>query len=347
MPRFIVHIGTHKTATTSIQRHLAHHRDTLAERGVFYPDYSIIGRKPHYAHLGMVNALSGRHKVYPVAAAEKFFAEVHRQASGYDTTVISAEPFYRHVQNDPDDGPKYDPDDYWPLRNAYIERIRDLLGGDVQIVVVFRRQAEYAHSLYQEHVKVTRYNGNFRTFLREFWYHFTFLQQAQAWDRVFPGLKAMSFDRLIRTGDAVAEFCRLLDLPVEGLEQPLRANEGLPVDLVILKRMLHRTSENKEAVRKKLERITEHLSPETQEMFRTRSFFASQDDLLKFQVSFDTDNEDLRPYLLHEDAATGPIFREGVKPGQRYGDQLNPQFLLDLLELGLQGLPEATSVLQD
>ena len=114
---------------------------------------------------------------------------------------------------------------------CYIARIRDLFG-EAQVVVVFRRQADYAQSLYQEHVKVTRYRGNFREFLNDFWYHFVFAEQARAWNAAFPGLQAMLFDRLTATGDPTAEFCRLLGLPVEGLGPVPRANEGLPVDLV-------------------------------------------------------------------------------------------------------------------
>lgn len=335
MPRLILHIGTHKTATTSIQRFLRHNQETLAARGVFYPDYSLINRKPHYAHLGMVNALSGRHKNYSPEIAETFFRKVLERVPDYDTTIISAEPFYRHVQNDPDEDPYYAPEQYWPLREAYISRIRELFG-EAQVVVVFRRQADYAQSLYQEHVKVTRYRGNFREFLRDFWFHFDFARQAQAWNAAFPGLQAMLFDRLTATGDATGEFCRLLGLPVEGLEELPRANEGLATDMVVLKRMLHRTDENKDVLREKVEQLALRMPPEVTETFKQRSFFSSARDMRQFQEGFATDNEALRPFLLHPDLpGNAPVFSSKVKDGLNFGDRIKPQVLQAMLDLSL------------
>ena len=338
MPRLILHIGTHKTATTSIQQFLFHHRETLAERGVFYPDYTLVNKKPHYAHLGMVNALSGRHKVYSVEQARRFFARVRERAVDFDTTLISAEPFNRHVMNEPEEDAFYTPEDYWPRRHAYINHIREIIG-DAEVVVVFRRQADYAQSLYQEHVKVTRYNGSFREFLNDFWFHFVFLQQARAWDTVFPGLKAMTFDRLVATGDPTAEFCRLLALPIEGLDPLPRANEGLPVDLVVLKRMLHRTSEEKEELRKKLEKMATYLPDAVIAEMKNRSFFGKMNEMKMFQSGFDIDNAALRPFLLHDLAKGEPVFPTEFRKGQHFGDWIKPAVLQAMLNLSLREQP--------
>ncbi len=45
MTRFVIHIGMHKTGTTSIQAALHGARDALAERGVLYPDLG-----PNHSH---------------------------------------------------------------------------------------------------------------------------------------------------------------------------------------------------------------------------------------------------------------------------------------------------------
>lgn len=332
MSRLILHIGTHKTATTSIQRFLRHNQAALAERGVFYPDYSLINRKPHYAHLGMVNALSGRHKNYSRELAETYFAKVRERMTDYDLTIISGEPFYRHVENDPSDDPYYEPEEYWPLRNAYIARMREVFG-EAEVVVVFRRQIDYAQSLYQEHVKVTSYRGNFKQFLQEFWFHFVFSDQANAWNAAFPGLKALSFDQLNATGDTVAEFCRLLNIPVEGLEPLPRANEGLPTDMVILKRMLHRTPVDRDRLREQIRTLAEKLPDEVQQMAQMRSFFQSAGDMQTYQDSHTANNELLRPFLVHDLADDMPIFRTNSKPGLIFGDRVKPQVLLAMLDL--------------
>jgi len=337
MPRLILHIGTHKTATTSIQQFLRRHDTTLAERGVFYPDYSLVGRGGHYAHLGMVNALMGRHKNYSQKDAEKFFGKVLERSRDFDTTIISAEPFYRHVDNDPGDSPQYKPEEYWPLRNAYIAKMRDLFG-EAEVVVVFRRQMDYAQSLYQEHVKVTSYRGTFKEFCKDFWFHFAFADQAEAWNTAFPGLRAMSFDNLLQSGNVVSEFCRLLGLPVEDLDQMPPSNEGMPVDMVVMKRMLHRTPRDREALRQDLETFAASLPEEVQSFFKSRSFFTSAREARTFQKGFTADNERLRPFLMHDLPQDKPVFGIIPKPDRNYGDRIKPPVLDALLRMSLQSL---------
>lgn len=334
MPQIILHIGTHKTATTSIQQFLRHHDATLAERGVFYPNYTLIGKGSHYAHLGMVNALSGRHKSYSTDTARKFFAKVRERAADFDTTIISAEPFYRHVDNKPGDSPYYTQEEYWPLRQAYIDKVQDIFG-DAQVVVVFRRQMDYAQSLYQEHVKVTSYRRDFRKFLSEFWFHFAFAEQAEAWASHFASLQVLNFEKLQQTGDAVGEFCRLLSLPIEGLERLPRSNEGMPVDLVTMKRTLHRVSEDRDALRAKLERLANLLPDELEPFFKTRSFFTAAREARTFQKSFTAANERLRPFLVQPHDADRPIFSVIPPRDQVYGDRIMPQVLDALLDLSL------------
>jgi hypothetical protein len=204
MGRIILHIGTHKTATTTIQHTLFENRETLLQRGVWYPSYEIIGHSPHYAHLGMVNALSGRHSSFSRADAEHFFRVVKERSQNFETTVISAEPFYRHVESETSPR-QLSHSNYWKCRNLYIERIADLIGA-AEIAVVFRRQADYAESLYQEQVKVTHYIHTFEIFLRRFWFHFDYLKQAKAWSRHFSTLRAFRFDDLVAEADPAGTF---------------------------------------------------------------------------------------------------------------------------------------------
>ena len=336
MSRLVLHIGTHKTATTSIQKFLRFNSQALAERGVFYPDYTLVNKSTHYAHLGMVNGLSGRHRNFSREVAERFFKKVLERVSDYDTTIISAEPFYRHVDNSPNEDPYYEPNEYWPLRAGYINKVRDLFG-DCEVVVVFRRQADYAQSLYQEHVKVTRYMGNFRQFLKDFWFHFAFAEQAEQWRSYFPKTRAISFDFLREADDTVLEFCRLLDLPIDDLEMPPRANEGMLMDLVILKRILHRTTIDKDLLRRRLEDLSTELPNELIDYMKKRSFFSSVKDMRSFQGQFDHENDRLRAFLAHDIYSNASVFSTEFNSDLNFGDRVKPPFLLELLELGLLG----------
>lgn len=170
MGRLILHVGTHKTGTTSIQRALALHRRRLRERGIRYPDYTGIGLPSHYAHIGVANALAEQHPQISAEDAVRFFEFVRGQVGDYSATIISAEPMYRQTLGAV--APQSAPDAaaYWEMRDAYIARLRALTG-PAEIVLVVRRQDEFAESMYQEHVKVTRYSGSFQTYLRQFWFH--------------------------------------------------------------------------------------------------------------------------------------------------------------------------------
>ena len=335
MPRLILHIGTHKTATTSIQQFLRQHDQTLAKRGVYYPNYDLIGRGGHYAHLGMANALAGRHKSYSRQTALSFFRKVREKAKDFDTTIISAEPLYRHVDNDPGDSPYYKPEEYWPLRRAFIERIHDVFG-EAEVVVVFRRQMDYAQSLYQEHVKVTGFRGCFREFLSNHWFHFVFAEQAEAWNASFPGLKAIRFDTLVDSGDAVGKFCRLLGIPADDLERRPPSNEAMAADLVIMKRMLHRVINDRDTLRTDLETLEKRLPEEFKDFSKARSFFPSAADARKFQKSFNDSNERLLPFLLDPPPADQPVFSVIPKPDRNYGDRIMPEVLNALLRMSLQ-----------
>lgn len=342
MPRLILHIGTHKTATTSIQHFFSDHHKVLASRGLFYPGYDLIGKKPHYAHLGMVNALVGQHKSYTPAEARAFFTAVRDRMADHDITLISAEPLYRHVMSDtPSSGAERDPEAYWPARMRFIEHIHDLLG-PAEVVVVFRRQADYAQSLYQEHIKVTQYDRPFAEFLRDFWFHFAFAEQARAWDSVFPGLRALRFDKMVASGDAVGEFCRLLDLPVAGLPEAARHNEAMPADLVILKRIMQGASSRDEAARR-IAQIEPLLNPEMLKNLEPRSFFASPEDREAYQRGFDDSNAELRRHFVAEHAAgDDPVFPASFRPGGHFGDSPHPRVMAAVLRLaGEGGRPEA------
>lgn len=340
MARLILHIGTHKTATTSIQKYLSEHREALAARGVFYPSYDLIGKKPHYAHLGMINALSGQHRSYTASDAKRFFREVVERSVDYDTTIISAEPIYRHV--DAEGGaPNYAPETYWASRKAYIARLRDLFG-PAEIVVVFRRQAEYAQSLYQEHVKVTRYRSPFREFLSDFWFHFVFADQVRAWADAFPVVRAMTFEKLTQTGDPVGEFARLLQLPVDGLAPARRFNEALPVDFVVMKRILQSVFPDGEDLRAKLEAIAASIGNDALKRVEPRSFFASQQARVKFQQQFDAENEALKPWLIQSFDEKESTFPTTYPEDSHFGDSIHPRVLGMVVTLAAEAAPQTS-----
>jgi hypothetical protein len=135
-PSCFVHVGTHKTGTTAIQRFLAGNRERLALDGLYYPRTGWLS-----------GALPGHHNVASELAGDRFdraagtlgdvVAEIARARPR--NACLSSENFeYLHVRDDA----------LAALRDAIVA-----IGYRPRIVVYVRAQDEYAESLYAELVK--------------------------------------------------------------------------------------------------------------------------------------------------------------------------------------------------
>lgn len=234
MGRVVVHIGTHKTGTTSIQKSLAEHRAALLQQGVLYPDYTMLKLGKHYAHIGMANALAGQHQKYTVQDAENFFKLTRSISDSMAVTLLSAEPFYRQVLSKNSPQNIKTSQEYWLARDKYIARFRQLIG-PAEIILVVRRQEDFAESMYQEQIKVTKYSKDFRTYLEKFWFHFNYADQADAWASHFPSVKIIPFYKI--QGEHITKnFLSLAGIRAKNIQDGKLQNVGLPQDGVILKR---------------------------------------------------------------------------------------------------------------
>jgi hypothetical protein len=316
MGRLFLHIGTHKTGTTTIQRSLSASRTQLLERGIVYPDYSAIGLPAHYAHLGVANALAGEHDVITVAQAEAFFAHVAVEtAGGKSDAIVSAEPMWRQVLSSTPPYAMNRAGEYWEARDRYIGKLADLVG-DATIVVVVRRQAEFSQSMYQEHVKVTRYKEDFEFFLRDFWFHFDYLGQYQAWKRRFPNVMIVRYDDI--AGPTITKrFLNRIGLKPGRLKSVAATNVGLSTDAVVIKRLLNHSSRSKADIENTAKMIDRKISELG--LGNKRSFFSSWKAMARFQLSLEDDNVLLAKLSGHE-----RLFDDiAESTGTSFGDFLN------------------------
>jgi hypothetical protein len=147
MTRLILHVGTHKTGTTSVQGTLDRMREELRRSGVHYPDASAFLGGPRDAHHAFAHAMNGAERK-AMRNAQRFIRHLRREAGRRDTVVISAEAMYRHVHHD-----FKGTDDYWGGRRAYLAGIAKALSGfQVEVVLFLRRQDRFTESLYSETV---------------------------------------------------------------------------------------------------------------------------------------------------------------------------------------------------
>lgn len=327
--RLLFHIGTHKTATTSIQHYLHQNSALMASRGILYPSYDLIGAKPHYAHLGMSNALVGEHHRYDRAQAELFFRTVAERSKDYDLTILSAEPAYRQTAVDDFPG-DHSEETYWTRRMAYIQRLADLMP-DAEIVIVFRRQAEYAQSLYQETVKKQTYGKGFRAFLKSQAANLDYISQTKAWAKAFPSLQVMTFEELVRTGEVEKAFCEGLGISTEGFSEPERQNEGMHGQLVLLKRLINSFAKSNDDALARTERIATMLGPDRLKAIGKCSFFGSIEAEASFQAKFQSDNQMLADFCSDADFASRTICQTDMRPKDVFGEKPDPRILRPLL----------------
>lgn len=130
MRKCFVHIGTHKTGTTSIQSALENSRLPLAKHGFLYPKTGI--SPGHFGHHNIAWELADDHRFRPDnGTVDDLLKEIDQ--TDHDV-IISSEDFECAA--------------HWPERfENFIMRLRQH-ALDVIMVAYFRNQIDYARSLY-------------------------------------------------------------------------------------------------------------------------------------------------------------------------------------------------------
>jgi hypothetical protein len=218
MPRYIIHIGPHKTGTSYLQAAFAACRDQLEQRGVWYPDTWSENLGHHKLAAELRAGISQR----PLFLA--------MNASRYDTVLLSAE-------------------DLADLRSERIAELRELIGTSaVRVVFYCRRWSELVPSGWQETIK----HGSTST-LPEFLtphainpdgsnilnYGHTIRRFAEHFG--LANISLVSYSNLVDSGaDLWPHFCRLfLNWPDPPKPQRQRVNESMILPEVELIRVLN------------------------------------------------------------------------------------------------------------
>lgn len=211
--RLRFHIGSLKTGTTAIQTTLDRDRTRLAAAGIHYPGTSPEFSPTRSNHNRVAHAVASRGLRDRIGRA-LFFRRLRRQARGFDLTLLSAEPVYRHVLGHP---VPTEEDAWFAAHEAYLRRLHgDLTGFDVEIVVYFRRPADYAVSLYKEIVSKAR-RGPMPDFLpaaERFGPHFAYPRHIALLRAVFGKVETLGYEEETARG-LIAGFYRGI-----GLEPP-------------------------------------------------------------------------------------------------------------------------------
>jgi hypothetical protein len=207
-PRLVLHVGTHKTGTTSIQRALFDSREFDRSRGLIYPLPSLAVTKARRSHHFLAHYLQ-RYGEVERAAVDKFRAEILEMEPLGQTIVISAEPFYRHVAGmDWTSAEWSDPKKYWPARVEYLKRVRRWLSPFETTVLLFlREQGAFATSLAGELTRKNEWSGSADDFrFRHSPQLFDYDRQRTLLRKHLGPVTTVDYDDALRTGGSVPAF---------------------------------------------------------------------------------------------------------------------------------------------
>jgi glycosyl transferase family WbsX/glycosyl transferase family 2 len=264
--RIFLHVGQHKTGTTSIQGALAAQRDELADCGVLYPETGC----PEWADLAQhllpwsvlrrpeaLPALHEHKANFAAGDADRLWERLHAEiaSAGADTVVISSEEF------DVLDGAEI------KAVGARLDRY------DVTPVIFLRRTSHVLESNYRTSVIHMGYEGDIRAFAQASRSRTDAHGMVCDWRSIARDGEAVivSYDEPDAQRDAVAAFLRAIGLEVLAARtgQPqARLNRSSPAFICEIARFLRQGHMDEASIdqwRREIEQV--HLPADSSERY--------------------------------------------------------------------------------
>lgn len=232
MSRLFLHVGIHKTGTTAIQTFAAANRQKLFERGLWYPDYMPISDLRQKGHHAFGHSLSGPGYKLSIGQS-KALVEYWREKAKENKhdLFLSAEAMSRQLIGKPEER-------WIEKRRSYVKILAELLDSfEVSVVIVLRRQDNFARSMYQEYINGGPRSGtrwadadlrgeslwalsftSFRKVLAASILHY--LDNLMLFEEMFGQPKVLLFEDLTKTSQLSSSFLEELGLNTEGLVDP-------------------------------------------------------------------------------------------------------------------------------
>ena len=203
--KLLIHIGSPKTASTSIQRFCGLNRDLMRTEGFFYPPTP--DGKPVFHFLARALAKGTKD------IAERFLTEAHAQAQKKNchSVIISAESLFglapfsmefqpsRHLDNE-----------YWEQQKCFVEDLKETCGAyeSVEIICYLRAQDEFVASLYHQRIQSgAKIEEDFEDFVRARRGAFDYERRIAIWASVFGRnhINLKNFGAV--KADVIRDFC--------------------------------------------------------------------------------------------------------------------------------------------
>lgn len=203
--RLIVHAGTHKTGTTSLQRSLFEGREFYFSNGFIYPQL----KQCKFSH----NIFAHRIAISTSKELGCLKDEVMSCASENRTLIISSEEFSVRTMKTPH-WFGFREGDYEDSRYKYLQRMKYIFDGfdEIDLFLCFRRHDEYAESLYATNLMSGLFNWSFHDFIFNCAPIFDFKKTESGLREFFPNVNVINFHEI--SGAVVKSMLRRMGLPV-------------------------------------------------------------------------------------------------------------------------------------
>lgn len=220
MKKMLIHIGRHKTGTSSLQRLCVHNRNTLQKNNILYPWTGIKG----YGHHRLASELTRKKSSHPLFSLKNIdiLNQFKKEAlsSTCDCILLSSEAFQNCAPR--------------TIRQAFAEF-------DSHVICYIRNRADYLASAYAQKVHATNYANDIEHFYANF-FKLDYIKFISEWEKYF--LKRFHihvFDRHhLQHGDVATDFSSRYLAGIPSLSVNLDdANPSLGYDLVTVKRALN------------------------------------------------------------------------------------------------------------
>ena len=330
--KLILHVGTHKTASTSIQHFCALNRTILQQHGYHYP------RNNDSAYVANYLASRLAHGKGEEVADFLARAAVDAAGKGCHTVLISAESFYAMTGFFNVHGKNLPGHDYWSCEEALITRLRDYCADydEIEIVCYFRPQDDLAASLYNQFVKnVYGISESYESFVERMKDVFDYERHMALWAKAFgtEALRLKNFE--VSKTRIVEDFCEGFLTPdcfAQAEKKAFRSNIRLCRDVLEFKKE-HNKLPRDRALAFIIVRCF-HQMAEDYEDKPGYQIFAPIAFREKFFAPFQTGNDKLAQFYdiasldVLSDAQTEPSY-PGLGDGRRQAIATRLQSLLD------------------
>lgn len=222
MNKIILHIGTNKTGTSSLQVFLRENEQLLDSNFFIYPSFT-----GEVAHHDLAKCFSKLNTIYDDGNyAEKTFfylTEIKKlfKKKPNHTIILSSEAFTQH------------------FNPAGVKKI--LEDFEVEVICYYREYVGYFSSWYQQDICGTNYNECFIDFCKKNFVRANYLKSIPRWIKSFgKNFKYRAFDRsILLDNDIVSDFCSIIGMQYPRKSHFYSNNESIAGNLFFIKKCLN------------------------------------------------------------------------------------------------------------